>query len=145
MLAAGVDVAWHNSVWTAPFYFGAGLKAVMGFPTSDFPYTYTIDGEAANAPNFIDAKIYLPGGMQIILPGDVMRVSTELFFSGGISVLMNIGKASSPVVPSFAGGARISFGVKYVGLSLGIQYDSILGFVPEIYLSGRINIGKKSE
>ena len=144
MLAAGVDVDWHNSIWTAPFYFGAGLKGTVGFPTGDFPYSYTIDGAAANPPNFVDLKFYLPGGIQIILPGDVLRLSTEIFLSGGISFLWNFNGARSTFVPSFGGGAKIAFGVKYVGVSLGIQYDSILGFVPELLVSGRINIGKKN-
>ncbi|MBR1640575.1 MAG: WD40 repeat domain-containing protein [Treponema sp.] len=145
LLAAGLDVEWHNSIWTAPFYFGAGLKGMVGFPTSDFPYTYTIDGEPAEPPNYIDAKLYLPVGIQIILPGDVMKLSTELFLSGGVSMLLKFGKASSTPVPSFGGGARISFGVKYVSATIGINYDSILGFVPEILFSGRINIGKKAD
>ncbi len=145
MLAAGVDVEWHNSIWTAPFYFGAGIKATAGFPTSDFPYSYTIDGKEADPPEFIDLKLYLPGGIQIILPGDVMRLSTEIFLSGGVSTLWNFNGARSSFVPSFGGGARIGVGVKYISATIGINYDSILGFVPELIVGGRINIGKKSD
>ena len=144
MLAAGADTEWHNSIWTAPFYFGAGLKATVGFPTSDYPYSYTIDGKEANPPEFIDLKLCIPGGIQIILPGDVMRLSTEIFLSGGVSTLWNFNGARSKFVPSFGGGARISFGVKYIAATIGINYDSILGFVPEIVLAGRVNIGKKN-
>ena len=144
MFAAGADVEWHNSIWTAPFYFGAGLKATVGFPSLEFPYTYTIDGEPADPPEYIDLKLYLPGGIQIILPGDVLRLSTEFFISGGVSTLWNFNGARSTFVPAFGGGARISFGVKYVAASIGINYDTILGFVPEIIVAGRVNIGKKN-
>ncbi|MCR4580362.1 MAG: WD40 repeat domain-containing protein [Treponema sp.] len=145
LFAAGLDVEWHNTIWTAPFYFGAGLKATMGFPTSDFPYSYTIDGTEADPPNFLDLKAYLPGGIQIILPGDVMRLSAEFFVSGGVSMVAYLGKASSTPVFSFGGGARIGFGVKYVSATVGINYDSILGWVPEVIVGGRINIGKKAK
>ena len=139
----GFDVTWRNSVFTAPFYFGAGFHAATYWPNvDDYPYQYYSSGSQINPPNYYDMKLLIPGGIQVIIPGNVVHVWAEVYVAGGVSFLWLLNGPRTNFSPSFAVGMRTGVGLKYVGIGLGISYDSILKFVPEIMVSARIVLPK---
>jgi WD40 repeat protein len=146
--ALTADCAWRTAQFTGPFYFGAGVQGLFGFPSSDFPYSYTLDGQSAKPPFMTGVCVYAPAGAEVQFRKGMFRLFTEIQTGFRLTRLGNAElpeNVSTRLYPSFTCSLVTGGGFRYGGAAAGAEYDTVLGFMPRFSLYGRIIISKSSK
>ncbi len=142
---AGLDAAWRTTKWTNPLYEGVGLRFLMGWPSDDFPSHYsTYDGtQNLEAPYLFMFDLYAPVGINLLVDNTILRVFVELDPALRVSFLMNPRVARSALQYSFVTRFNTGLAVKFITANIGLEYDSVWGFMPQAGISARIRFGKR--
>ena len=125
-------IGYKNYSLIQPFYFGGEIEPFLGFPVSDFPYSYSIDGNKIDTPFLVGTKIYIPLGFAIVPYNNDVEFFGEIL--GGTSLCMlwdrKFGSESitTKIYPSFYVAARVGVGWKFMNVSVRGEYDTILQF-----------------
>lgn len=126
-----------------PFYFGGGYEFSLGFPSSDFPYTYKFEGKVANSPMVYMNTLYAAGGFFVEPWGkDIYIVLHTKFGIRIISVAISAGGPYSISTTNCSVYLDAGFGAIYkmFECDLSCEYDVVNGFCPKISLGWNLKI-----
>lgn len=133
-----------------PFYFGGGYEFAVGFPSSDFPFTYRVYGEKIDSPMVYMNTIYASGGF-VTAPWkkDIFLILSARMGLRIISVAISATGAYSISTTKVAFYTNAGVGVIYKQFEgdLSCEYDVINGFCPKLSLGWNMNLsifGKKN-
>ena len=130
---------------TAPWFFGAGFSLLYGFPSSDFPYSYKIRGQAVNPPNLLSAAVYVPTGFVFSPWNNSVQLITEIKIGARITsvALLSGGYIIGEPVYSFfaSGGAGVM--IKFFEITANCEYDTVGKVSPSLYAGACIKWGNK--
>ena len=126
-----------------PFYLGGGYEFSLGFPSSDFPYTYKFEGKVANSPIVYMNTLYAAGGF-FVEPWekDIYIVLHTKFGIRIISVAISAGSPYSISTTNCSVYLDAGFGAIYkmFECDLSCEYDVVNGFCPKISLGWNLKI-----
>ena len=139
----GTETEWHTSKFTAPFYEGINLRAIIAFPSDSFPNSYhTLDGKDTIAsPNLLAVSAAAKAGIRIPV-STTIQLFTEILPFIKCNSLVRPGVAASN--PCFSAGCRFKTGIliKKFSVSAGVEYDSMWGWCPEFSAAFNIRLSK---
>ncbi|MBS7295798.1 MAG: hypothetical protein KIG96_10475 [Treponema sp.] len=126
-----------------PFYLGGGYEFSLGFPSSDFPYTYKFEGKVAKSPMVYMNTLYAAGGF-FVEPWekDINIVLHTKFGIRIISVAISAGGLYSISTTNCSVYLDAGFGAIYkmFECDLSCEYDVVNGFCPKISLGWNLKI-----
>ena len=126
-----------------PFYLGGGYEFSIGFPSSDFPYTYKFEGKVAKSPMAYMNTLYATGGF-FVEPWekDIYIVLHTKFGIRIISVAISAGGLYSISTTNCSVYLDAGFGAIYkmFECDLSCEYDVVNGFCPKISLGWNLKI-----
>ncbi len=126
-----------------PFYLGGGYEFSLGFPSSDFPYTYKFEGKVAKSPMVYMNTLYAAGGF-FVEPWekDINIVLHTKFGIRIISVVISAGGLYSISTTNCSVYLDAGFGAIYkmFECDLSCEYDVVNGFCPKISLGWNLKI-----
>ena len=139
----GTEAEWYTSKFTAPFYEGVNLRAIIDFPSDSFPNSYhSLDGKSTiSAPYLVSVSAAAKAGIGISL-SKIIQLFTEILPFIKCNSLVQPGVAASN--PRFSAGCRFKTGilVKKFSVSAGVEYDSMWGWCPEFSAAFNIRLSK---
>lgn len=140
-----VEFDWYTTQFTAPVYEGLGVRVATAFPADNYPVNYkTLDGTGRIAPpNLFFAEAFVPVGVEVPL-GASVNFFSELSLALKVSMLMNPGVTSSEPAFSLGGRVRTGITIAKVAVTVGAEYDSIWGIIPEISLMANFKLKGKA-
>lgn len=143
-----LPIGYKNFSLIKPFYFGGFVEPFIGFPKSDFPYTYKIDGNAVVSPRLIGAKIYAPIGFSIRPLKNSLTIYSDINLGLSLNSLWNekVGTnfIASKIYPSFYGALKIGAMWRFLNLNLVGSYDGITNLSIAAELGFSISIGTQN-
>ena len=142
-LAAGPEFDWRGTTMaTAPVYLGLGARFMAALPSSDYPAQDTLlNGDDTDQPYLFFGELFLPLGVEIPV-NEHFSVISEIAFLAKVSFLMNPGVATSTPEIAFGGRARTGIVIRHVQITVGAEYDTVWGFVPEVSVMAHFRIRK---
>lgn len=142
---AAVEFDWYTTRFTAPVYEGVGVRVATAFPADNYPVNYkTLDGTGRIAPpNLFFAEAFIPVGVEVPL-GASVNFFSELSLALKVSMLMNPGITSSEPAFSLGGRVRTGITIAKVAVTVGAEYDSMWGIIPEISLMANFKLKGKA-
>ena len=132
MIAVSAGIGYKNYKWLKPFYIGAEVEPFIGFPTSQFPYTYKLRGGSIESPLLMGMKVYAPVGFAMKPWSNDWEVFGEVLLGSSLCQLWDRqfgdSRITSKVFPSFYIAGKVGLGWKFISLSVRGEYDTILQF-----------------
>lgn len=132
MVAVSAGIGYKNFKWLKPFYVGAEVEPFIGFPTSEFPYSYKLRGGEIEAPLLMGMKVYAPVGFAMKPLSNDLEVFGEVLLGTSLCQLWDRqfgdSRITSKVFPSFYIAGKVGLGWKFISVSVRGEYDTILQF-----------------
>lgn len=132
MIAVSAGIGYKNYKWLKPFYVGAEVEPFIGFPTSQFPYSYKLRGGSIESPLLMGMKIYAPVGFAMKPLSNDLEVFGEVLLGTSLCQLWDRqfgdSRITSKVFPSFYIAGKVGLGWKFISVSVRGEYDTILQF-----------------
>ncbi len=132
MIAVSAGIGYKNYKWLKPFYVGAEVEPFIGFPTSQFPYSYKLRGGEIDTPLLMGMKVYAPVGFAMKPLSNDLEVFGEVLLGTSLCQLWDRqfgdSRITSKVFPSFYIAGKVGLGWKFISVSVRGEYDTILQF-----------------
>lgn len=140
----GAEIQFRNLI--APFYFGAGLEATIGFVNSGtFTMKYEINGILQNSPFLMGGNLYVPFGFIFPIGNGNLEMSVNLRAGARVMSITLLSQGNYMVGEpyfTFLGYVGLGFHFWNFELNAGCKYDFIGQFTPSVELGYNIRIGK---
>lgn len=145
LMSADLRGEYLYSEKISPFLIGGGLTLSLGFPRSDFPAHYKINGEYVNSPKLVSATIYAPMGYSFSPWDKDIRIFTTFKTGIKLTSLALITSSGSilgtPSLSAFiSGGAGMQ--IKWFVFDINCEYDTLGGVSPSIYAGYMLRLGE---
>lgn len=136
--SCNASTEFHYGKLLSPLFFGFGLGSSFSFPVKDFPYSYSVNGKKTNPPYLLGISCYVPFGI-LLKPWD-----SQIFINSEIkvgckaySLLMSTPQGLLPGSFNIGLYCASSVGVlfKNFGFDFMVEYDTISGFYPSLFIS----------
>lgn len=140
-----LPIGYRNYGLLTPFYFGGFMDLLLGFPGSDYPYSYNFNGETMASPVMLGARLYAPFGICIYPLRNDFEIFAEVFPGIAFTKLWN-GRfdsysAASKFFPSFFTGLKVGVAWDFMNLAIGGTYDAMFGFSFSVEAGVVLNLG----
>ena len=143
LLSGNLRVEYRYCDKTAPWFFGGGLLLQAGFPRSDFPYTYNLNGQSVKAPYLCSAALYFPTGFIFSPWNNSISFITAVRVGGKINSLVLLSGGYMAGKPSYSffvsGGAGMI--IKFFEFDINCEYDTIGRVSPSAYAGVVLKLG----
>lgn len=150
MMSAELMFSVLNYDFLKPFYIGLSIVPGLGFPKSDYPYVYRLNGENLDSPFFVGAKILIPLGFFIMPFSDSdFGISAEIFAGTSACLLWNRKFTSqaitSKLFPAFVVGTKLGVSWKFISVYIGAEWDSVQKISILAGLGATFRIGREKQ
>ncbi len=150
MMSAELLFSVLNYDFLKPFYVGLSIVPGLGFPKSDYPYVYRLNGENLDSPFFAGAKILVPFGFFIMpFAKSDFGISAEIFAGASACLLWNRKFASEAITsnlfPAFVAGTKLGVSWKFISLYIGAEWDSVQKISILAGLGATFRIGREKQ